>query len=331
MVQILKLIFSLFEKIEKRGIPPIVSSTIILGLIPLLVLMIFFNDEISMFFTLIVCLAYIWLTLCRYFIYVGWQTLLSSFDEFEHLFEDTDELKKQYDKACDDAYSNKILITGIPLIIGMCYIINDYFHDASFGLHIWITIVFGLLFLFGSVGLWNGINLLFYVTNILKNDLRVDPLHPDGLGGLEPIGSFNVKIILILSTGSLVIPFALTVASSSVIGEGSNYISLFFTSLYILIILVSFLIPQMKLNSVAKKYKYEIINGATKKYNELLDEMLENPTSANQAKVDIYHNTYLTEIKKMNVWPFSGKTILEMCGAIALPIITLILQLLDIF
>lgn len=324
----LKIIFRIFEKIEEKGVPALISSLVLLGVIPLLMLIILFGDELSMIFNLAVLLSFIWFIFSRYLIYLGWKTAQSSFDEFKELFVDTGKLKEQYNKACEDFYSNKILLIALPFMIGAAYIVNDYFYNASFGLHVWLTIIFGLLlFLFAGVGLWNGFNSLFYINTILKNDLHINPLHPDGFGGLEPVGDFIVKATLLISTGSLVIPFALMVVSNSAVGDGSRFVSIALTLLYIVIILLSFVVPLLNLNSVAKRYKYRTVKEATRKYNDLLTDMLKNPTSENQAKLNLYYSTYLLEIKKMNIWPFTGKTLIQVFSAIALPTVTLILQL----
>lgn len=323
----LKMIFWIFEKIEEKGVPIPITSFVLLGVIPFLMLIILFGDELPMFFNLAILLSLIWFVSSRYLIYLGWNTAHSSFNEFKELFVDTDKLKKQYNKLCDDFYSNKILAIALPFMVGAAYVVNDYFYNASFGLHVWLTIIYGLLFLFAGVGLWNAFNSLFYINSILKNDLHINPLHPDGFGGLEPIGDFIVRATLLISTGSLVIPFALMVVSNRSLSEWTRFISIALTLVYIVIILLSFIIPLLNLNSVAKRYKYRSIGEATRNYNDFLTDMLKNPTSENQAKLNIYYSTYLLEIKKMNIWPFTGKTLIQVFSAMALPTVTLILQL----
>jgi hypothetical protein len=159
MLQLLKLIFLPFEKIEKRGVPVVVSSVLILGVLPFLALIILFADYLPIFSPLPSCLVFIWFMFSRYFIYKGWKRLQSSFNEFKELFVDVDEFRKLYDRACNDFYGNKILLVSLPFVLGACYIINEYAYEASFGLHVWLTIVMTLLFLFAGVGLWNGFNI----------------------------------------------------------------------------------------------------------------------------------------------------------------------------
>lgn len=330
MLQLLKLIFLPFEKIEKRGVPVVVSSVLILGVLPFLALIILFADYLPIFSPLPSCLVFIWFMFSRYFIYKGWKRLQSSFNEFKELFVDVDEFRKQYDRACNDFYGNKILLVSLPFVLGACYIINEYAYEASFGLHVWLTIVMTLLFLFAGVGLWNGFNIYIYVINLLKRDLHINPLYPDEFGGLEPVGAFIINTSLLISTGSLVIPFAIMISSTSSFSVASRFISLGLTVIYILIILFSFISPLLKLSDVAKRYKYSLVGEAVIKYNDFLIDMLKNPSSENQAKLNLYYNTYLIEIKKMKILPFTGRTTIQIFGALALPSVTFILQLLAI-
>jgi hypothetical protein len=330
MIQLLKYNVVLFEKFERRGVPVLISSLIILGVIPLLLLIVLFSDELSLFNSLAVYLVFAWFMFSRYLVYLGLRTAQESFNNFKELFLDLEKFKRKNYQLCHNFYSNKAILISLPFVLCGVYIVNNYFYNASFGLHIWLTIVIISLLLFAGIGLWNSFGALFYVANILKDDLRIDPMHPDGFGGLEPIGDFIIKATLIISTGSLIIPFALIAASEGVIGGEFRFITLILTGLYIFIVLLSFIVPLLKLNNVAKRYKYSIIKEAVGKYDVLLKELLDNPTSENQAKIELYHGTYLVEIKKMKIWPFTGLTLIQVFGAIALPAATLILQILGV-
>ena len=330
MIQFLKFQVSLFEKIEKRGISALFSSFLILGIIPFSILFILFYDELYLLKNVSLYLVFTWFIFARYLAYLGFKTSQESFDNFKELFQSQKIFEDKNNRLCKDFYSNKSVFMSLPFMICGIYVINNYFYQASLGLHIWLTLFVVVLLLFAGLGLWNAFNSLRYITDILKDGLNINPLHPDGFGGLEPIGDFIIKITLIISSGSLILPFSIMAVSNGIIGEEFRFITFILAGSYIFLVLFSFIIPLLKLSKIAKKEKYNIVKKSIRKYDEMLKELLDHPSTENQVKVETYHATYLSEIKQMKIWPFTGLTLIQVSGAIALPATTLLLQILDI-
>ncbi|MFB6196506.1 MAG: hypothetical protein ABEI80_10070 [Haloplanus sp.] len=87
-------------------------------------------------------------------------------------------------------------------------------------------------------------------------ELDIDPLHPDGLGGLGTVGTFAIRMTLIISLGSLALPLSFQIANhiqyKSVVYVG--------VALFILLVALNFLYPTYKVNRRAQELRERMLD-----------------------------------------------------------------------
>jgi hypothetical protein len=86
--------------------------------------------------------------------------------------------------------------------------------------------------------------------------LDVDPLHPDGLGGLSTVGTFAIRMTVITSLGSLALPLSFQIANH-VAYEEVVYIGV---ALFVLLVALNFVYPTYKVNRRAQELREEMLD-----------------------------------------------------------------------
>jgi len=86
--------------------------------------------------------------------------------------------------------------------------------------------------------------------------LDVDPLHPDGLGGLSTVGTFAIRMTVITSLGSLALPLSFQIAANiqyeSVVYAG--------VALFVLLVGLNFVYPTYKVNRRAQDLRERMLD-----------------------------------------------------------------------
>ena len=85
--------------------------------------------------------------------------------------------------------------------------------------------------------------------------LDIDPLHPDGLGGLSAVGDLAIQVTLIISLGSFALPLSFQLASEVAFG-GFVYAGV---GLFVLLIALNFLYPTYKMNRRAQSIRERLL------------------------------------------------------------------------
>lgn len=165
-------------------------------------------------------------------------------------------------------------------------------------------------------------------------DLDVEPLHPDGLGGLSTVGELAIQVTLINSLGSFALPLSFELASEVAFGY-FVYVGVF---LFILNNLALFGYPTYKMNRRAQEIREQALEENKERIRELEAE-LAIPEDKNKEDVSVKENQLLQmEIQRarqefrdnqnVQLYPLSINIIVKLISSIILPILFI---LFDIF
>ncbi len=99
--------------------------------------------------------------------------------------------------------------------------------------------------------------------------LDIDPLHPDGLGGLSAVGDLAIQVTLIISLGSFALPLSFQLASEVAFG-GFVYAGV---GLFVLLIALNFLYPTYKMNRRAQSIRERLLEQNRRRIRRLEAEL----------------------------------------------------------
>jgi hypothetical protein len=163
-------------------------------------------------------------------------------------------------------------------------------------------------------------------------ELDVEPLHPDGLGGLSTVGELAIQVTLINSLGSFALPLSFELASEVAFGY-FVYVGVF---LFILNNIALFGYPTYKMNRRAQQIREQALEENKQRIREL-ESQLAIPDEGDDAS--IRENQLLQmEIRRarqefrdnqnVQLYPLSISIITKLVSSIILPILFI---LFDIF
>lgn len=125
------------------------------------------------------------------------------------------------------------------------------------------------------LGLFTGIGFMGVVTTVLAireiagEPLRIDPLHPDDLGGLSVVGYYAIRTTLTFSSGSLLLPLS----SIFVRGTDAGWLIYLIVVCYTGAIALSFIYPTYIINRQAQRIRDETLDQLRRKYQNAKREM----------------------------------------------------------
>jgi uncharacterized membrane protein YbaN (DUF454 family) len=99
--------------------------------------------------------------------------------------------------------------------------------------------------------------------------LDIDPLHPDGLGGLSTVGTFAIRMTLIISLGSLALPLSFQIAAHIAYAE----IVYAGVALFVLLVALNFLYPTYKVNRQAQELRERMLDTQRERIRRLEDRL----------------------------------------------------------
>ena len=164
-----------------------------------------------------------------------------------------------------------------------------------------------------------------------KASLNIDPLHPDGLGGLSSVGEFAIQVTLIYSLGSFALPLSFELASEVNFGL-FVYIGVF---LFILNIVLLFAYPTYKMNRRAQEIRERVLEENKQRIREL-EAKLELPKEDDDASIR-EHQLLQMEIRRarqefrdnqnVQLYPLSISIITRLVSSVILPILFIIFDI----
>jgi len=157
-----------------------------------------------------------------------------------------------------------------------------------------------------------------------KAELDVEPLHPDGLGGLSTVGELAIQVTLINSLGSFALPLSFELAAEVEFGY-FVYVGVF---LFILNNVALFAYPTYKMNRRAQQIRKQALEENKQRIREL-EAKLEIPDEQNDISVK-EHQLLQMEIQRarqefrdnqnVQLYPLSINIIAKLVSSIILPV-----------
>ncbi len=306
------------------------------GLLPLLLWFVFIItrwEETTLYFSTAYFLGVLWVIIGPLLILFYDGYVLPEFCvESRELIKNPDQIKELGVKY-DHFFSHKWGLTVFPwMVLGALLIYFDLNFFKTVGFHGFddVLFLFFLVFLFEAlfltgIGFTGVLTTQLFIKDFIKLDLKIDPLHPDNLGGMSIVGNYAIKTTILFSSGSLFFPFGFQLASTNSVAANCFYAMVI---LFIGFILLSFIYPTLKVNLRASEARDNKLNELRRKYHQLREENLELKKNTTQEQ-------QLYELKRQNIrdeyfdyqsiklYPLDIDIIIQLSGSIILPIVFL--------
>lgn len=241
---------------------PLLASVLRFGLLPnvfFALVLVFQPRQVPDDFLVAMFFAVVWLNVGPLLIwYYDERVLPTFFEEVSELVQNAtriDRLNEKYDTLFAEKY---VLPTGlwVLLLVGLFFRAQEFL--AQEGL---FTVAGPFYFAYLAsvvyLGILTGIGFMGVITTVLaireisSEPLNINPLHPDGLGGLGVFGYYAIRTTLTFSTGSLLLPLAFIFVRMRGVTALIYVIVLF----YMGAIALSFVYPTYKINRQAQRIR----------------------------------------------------------------------------
>lgn len=317
---------------------PFISSVVKFGLIPdffLILLLIYRYEYLTTEYMAAYVIAWIWLNIGPYLIwYYDEKVLPKFFSDSIELVPDQEKLNK-FASKWDNFFASKYSYFGIPwtiiiLIIVFLSLTDLPINSGIFGIEdpfYWLILVFGAI----EAGVLMSIAFVGILTTILsidelsKENLKIDPFHPDKLGGLSVFGEYAISTTLLASTGSFFLPIALELFLNSRMATPIIY---FTVAIFCFVILLSFLYPTYRINNKADLIRTAILEDLRKKYyhyKKSIDEKNHGNDLSYYLELEKLRNEY-QDYSAVKLYPFEIEILIKLASSVILPILFLLIQ-----
>ena len=145
-----------------------------------------------------------------------------------------------------------------------------YFRTLGMGgfenLSFWVFMLTGVTWgAVTGIGFHMAIVAVLFIRAFGRLELVIEPLHPDGLGGLSAIGSFAIWTTMLISIGSLGFPYVFLLMA-----QGSSAALIYVgVGFYMLIIALSFFYPTLYVNRRAQEVRERELDEMRARIREL--------------------------------------------------------------
>lgn len=188
--------------------------------------------------------------------------------------------------------------------------------------------------IFSGLGFHGGITTVLAIREFAETvELSIDPLHPDGLGGLSQIGHFAIRTTLILSTGALALPLSFQLAAEIGLSE-PVYLGV---GLYVVLIAGIFLYPTFRVNQRAQALRESILDEYRTRIREMesrLDDQMEEVESdaalrENQTlQMEIQRvRREFGDYRNVQLYPLSIGILIQLLSSLLLPILFILFEM----
>ena len=267
----------LVDRIQHRlGLPPLVSGTITLGTVPVFLTGLVFllvDGRLPREFLIahllamgvpVVGPAAIW--------YWDTRVFPTFIEESTELAANPTAVQRVGDKY-KRLFSTRSWYFVVPwtaLVVGLVGLNIGYFEtvgiagsgDPAFWAYLLFAVWWGLI---TGIGFHGAITAVRAIRAVGDLDLQIEPLHPDGLGGLSMIGRLAIWTTMLISIGSLALPLAFLLGTEG----GYRALVYFATGIYILVIGVSFGYPTVYVNRRARAIQEQELETRRQKIRQL--------------------------------------------------------------
>lgn len=321
---------------------PLLAGLFTIGWIPAALTLVAVDvDEASSLFLVGQFLACVAVVIAPYDVWYYDERLLPQF--FEDIDEVTtgdeartvDELADRYDAF----YSRYWWLTTVPwLVLVVLVFVNGLEYFAAQG----ITTPIEQAAYFGFFLYWlliAGLRSHAVITTLLvirsfanRIDLDIDPLHPDGLGGLSTVGNLAIQTTVIISSGSFALPLAFELAAH-LRYEEVIYVGV---GLFVLLVAFNFVYPTYRVNRRAQSVRERKLEDRRKRIRELEDRVSvpgedDTVTPRNhdliQMEIQRARRDY-EDYQNVTLYPLSIGIIVRLVSSVLLPILFIVFDVL---
>lgn len=267
----------------------------------------------------------LWLGLAPWIITKAHSTVVDFFMDNQDIFVNKADWEKVMKQEIYNVQSPKYLLFGIPwTILTVIILYFTKFFEAPLPIQIWAAAAFGLLFLISSIGFQGIYALNNLLNNVFRHKLTFYSNHPDNFGGFSKFGKFAVKISLFFSSGALLFPLAFDVIDYIMISPDIMRTLLYFaTGFYLLIIILGFIIPMLKIKTVVDGKKEALLLESQKKLDDMLVKIVQYDKLDIKTISDmmLYYYFHHRKIEQLKIYPFDKKVIVEFSFSFILPLL----------
>jgi hypothetical protein len=189
---------------------------------------------------------------------------------------------------------------------------------------LWVGVLVGLGFLFVLVT-------LLTVRELGDAELRVDPFHPDGLGGMGAVGSFTVRTTVLFSIGALLLPLQLQYAAAT--GPATTALVYLMAGLYAAFIAASFIYPTLVVSRRAERVRTDALEQIRRQYVAVKRNAGEPAVGAATAGADDAVEQKLQRLRaeyrdyeSVRLYPLDPSIFARLVGSVLLPLLFVVVD-----
>lgn len=293
-------------------------------------LLVWGNRETESFYSYPIILTVIWVTLSPSLITKANDTLLSFLVQTQSVMAESEWTEYKND-SLDLFYSNRFLCITPGLVIGLAaaawlYSNSEGFSQQATAFLVADMIVGGFM---ASMGFW-GVYVVYKVIHILlKYPVIIDAGHLDRYGGLSYIGQFLAKGTLLFYSGSLFIPFAVSIVQS-ISGKLGLLLTYGLLVLFVGAGLFIFIRSVFLIHDMVFQEKLRLDRKSQDTLDKLLQEYIINPREecnlSDVLRPVIYHQLSHKQTAEMRDYPYDLRTIFELAVSALLPVVIFLLD-----
>lgn len=326
----------LFERVRIQVDRPIVISPVIFGGLPGLIIALYIADRWSYLsptylFSLVALLLVA--GVAPYLIWYYDMRLLPAFlEDVEVLLADQslpEAFRERYRGLIANRWWPPAIAASIPIPVLMffgqpflrqrgLFGATDPLFWAVFAVLLWIGVIVGIGFLLVAVT-------FLVIRDISAKRLHIDPLHPDGLGGMTIIGQFAIRTTALFSLGALLLPLQLQYAAT--VGSTATTLIYVMAGVYGVFIAGSFIYPTLKINRRANAIRESILHDLRGQYEALkqaADEPrigadIETTDPAIEQKLHRIRTEY-EDYESVRLYPMEVTIFIRLTGSVILPV-----------
>jgi hypothetical protein len=219
------------------------------------------------------------------------------------------------------------------LIVGVVALNAPYFRSLGFGgldaPAFWVYLLFATWWgLVTGIGFHGAITAIRAIRAVGALDLEIDPLQPDGLGGLSSVGYLAIRTTMLISFGSLAVPYGVLLGTEG----GYGGLIYFAVGLYVVLIAVSFAYPTVYVNRRAQAIREAELEERRAKIRRLQAQANDLATESGEAdgaaamnevakRLEIQRlRDEFVEYQDVNLYPLSVGIIARLVSSILLPL-----------
>lgn len=177
-----------------------------------------------------------------------------------------------------------------------------------------------------GVGFIGVVTTLRFIRDITKLDLKIDPLHPDRLGGLSVFGYYAIRTTLTFSSGALAIPLGLQIAS----GVGADSLIYVLIAIYALFIALSFVVPTLGVHRAAKNRREGELDQLRQEYSKIKEKLVQEDMGHEERvvgalRLQVLRNEYM-DFRRLQLYPMEIDVFTKLVLSVLFPLLMVAIE-----